>query len=144
MPSFEYMKEIWIALLFVVYMNHGFGQHFNADSLNPPADFENIHVERLVSTSDATSFVIWVRNDVRAHKHLHHTEHVYVIEGNGIMLLGDDTLDVAPKDIIAIPPGTVHAVINQGNTPLKVVSIQAPEFKGGDRHFVPVPGWSPN
>ncbi len=136
------MKNYSILLFFTLFTSCLYSQQFKSDSLTPPLHYNNIHVEPLATTDDATSFVIWVKSDVQAHLHEYHTEHVYIIEGNGIMLLGDDTINISPKDIIAIPPGTTHAAINKGSMPLKVLSIQAPEFKGEDRQFVPVPGWS--
>jgi hypothetical protein len=39
----------------------------------PGEDFENIYVKKVSDSDEQTSFIIWVHNDVRLHKHAHHT-----------------------------------------------------------------------
>ena len=70
------------------------------------------------------------------HYHQDHAETVYILEGTGTMTLGEDTIQVKAGDFIYIPPGTHHSVVVTSEEPMKVLSVQAPEFKGVDRHFV--------
>ncbi|HRH39186.1 MAG TPA: cupin domain-containing protein, partial [Flavobacteriales bacterium] len=73
---------------------------------------------------------------VAPHFHQHHTEHVVVLEGTAVMTLGDSTFTIAAGSTIAIPMGTVHAVTTTSNVPLRVISVQSPQFDGTDRVFV--------
>ena len=104
--------------------------------LNPPEKFENIHVQKLVSDKNSTSFIIWVRKSVKAHKHETHTENLYVIAGTANMVIGEESRKIKPGDWLIIPQGTVHSVEVTSTKPLKVLSVQAPEFTGKDRIFV--------
>lgn len=119
--------------------NHNDGSNDNSglNALTAPEAFENIHVEKLYSDSLATAFVIWAKQYVKAHKHLFHTESIYVLDGEAVMVNGMDTLNIRKGDFIFIPMNTVHSVLEvKSDQALKVISIQSPEFKGEDRVFV--------
>lgn len=111
------------------------GPIFDLKGLTPDTDYDNIHVQQVGSDAHSTTFVIWVKEEVKPHYHKTHTETLYVIEGNGIMQLGDDGSRIGPGDLLIIPPNTVHSVEVTSDVPLKVLSVQAPEFHGKDRHF---------
>jgi mannose-6-phosphate isomerase-like protein (cupin superfamily) len=102
------------------------------DSLN----FSNILVKKLDSDSLVSNFLIWVKDEVKSHKHVHHSETVLVLEGEGIMNLGGSEFLIRKGDYIFIPADTPHAVKVTSKKSLKVLSIQAPEFKGDDRVFI--------
>lgn len=104
--------------------------------LTPGSDFENIQSQPLNSDSNVSSFLIWIRKEVKPHLHAAHSEHVYVLEGRAQMLLDGKILEVKAGDLIFIPQGVVHAVRVTSEIPLKVISVQAPCFDGKDR--VPV------
>jgi mannose-6-phosphate isomerase-like protein (cupin superfamily) len=87
----------------------------------------------LFSDSLAGSFCIIIKNEVKAHKHMKHSEHVIVQSGEAVMRLGEKEFTIKEGDVIFIPKGTVHSVIVKGKKPLKVLSIQAPYFDGNDR-----------
>lgn len=87
----------------------------------------------LFSDSLASSFCIIIKSEVKAHKHLKHTEHVIVQSGEGVMKMNDKEFIIKPGDVIFIPKNTVHSVIVKGKKPLKVLSIQSPNFNGDDR-----------
>jgi mannose-6-phosphate isomerase-like protein (cupin superfamily) len=90
----------------------------------------------LHADSACSSFLICVPRSVPPHFHVHHTEHVSVLSGEGTMRLGDSTFTVAAGRSIVIPKGTVHAVVTTSIEPLRVISVQAPYFDGTDRVFV--------
>jgi len=87
----------------------------------------------LHSDSACTSFLLCIDAGVRPHFHRTHTEHVFVIDGTGEMMLGDSIRAIKAGDVILIPPGTPHAVQVTSSTPLRVISVQAPHFDGTDR-----------
>lgn len=87
----------------------------------------------LFGDSLASSFCIIIKSEVRAHKHLKHSEHVIVQSGEGVMKMNDKEFTIKPGDVIFIPKNTTHSVIVKGKKPLKIVSIQSPNFNGDDR-----------
>lgn len=108
----------------------------NLPDFQPEMAYENIHVHKLDTDPLASTFVIWVKNSVKEHYHQDHTEIVYVMEGTGVMTLGEETREVKPGDYIFIPKGTHHSVKVTSTDPMKVLSVQTPEFDGSDRVFV--------
>ncbi|MAR68841.1 MAG: hypothetical protein CL833_16450 [Crocinitomicaceae bacterium] len=124
--------SIIIAGLCSVYV----AQTNDVEDLTPDStDYDNLYIKKLSSDSLSTSFAIWIKLKVKLHKHDFHTEHVYVLEGSGDFTLGDTTQPIKKGDLITIPKNTWHGVEVTSKVPLKVVSIQSPEFKGIDRVF---------
>ena len=118
------------------------GAQLNAQSVihvadkQPSAPYENIKVETLHHDSLASTYIIWIRKNVPMHFHKTHTEVVYVVEGSGTMMLNETEKEIKEGDYIFIPMGTKHSVEVKSNVPMKVISVQSPEFDGSDRHFV--------
>ncbi|MGB0522408.1 MAG: cupin domain-containing protein [Flammeovirgaceae bacterium] len=106
------------------------------NAFQPDEEYENIFVKKLYSDQHTSTFIVWVKKEVKAHSHQKHTEQVGVLEGKAEMTLGDQTFVVKKGDWIMIPQGTIHAVKVLSKKPVKVISIQTPEFKGKDRVFV--------
>lgn len=106
------------------------------DQLSPKKDFENIWTEKIYSDSLVTSVLIWVKQSVVLHKHNQHSEHVYILEGSGDMLIGEDNYSVVAGDLVLIPVGTKHSLTVTSREPLKAISIQSPEFLGKDREII--------
>ena len=70
---------------------------------------------------------------MKLHKHQAHSETIYVIEGTGEMRLGEKKCYLKKGDVLFIPENTPHSVKVTSDIPLKVLSVQAPEFDGTDR-----------
>lgn len=111
-------------------------QVLDFDTVQPSEEYGNVHVQQLYSDSAVTAFMIWVKKEVAPHYHAKHTEQVYILEGRGTMTMGGKAVPVKAGDHIFIPPGTVHSVKVTSEAPMKVLSIQAPEFDGTDRIWV--------
>lgn len=103
--------------------------------LKPQEDYDNILIKKLDTDSNATSFVIWVKKGVKSHKHVNHSEVLYVIEGEGEMTIGKAINPIKAGDYFRIPKNTYHALKVTSKIPMKVISVQAPEFYGKDRVF---------
>lgn len=101
-----------------------------------PAAADNLEVVKLASDKHASQFLIFVRQAVKNHRHLTHSETIYILEGSGQMQLGDRRFAIGPGDFIQVPEGVVHGVTVTSATPLKALSVQAPEFDGTDRVWV--------
>ena len=107
----------------------------NIISCSAPIEYENIHVQKLSSDSLASTFVIWIKKKVKLHKHINHTENVIIQQGSGKFQLNDSIYKVSSGDMITIPKNTWHGVVTTSKVPMKVISIQSPEFLGKDRVF---------
>ena len=53
------------------------------------------------------------------HHHVRTEEIYYILQGEGVARIGDETRAVGPGDAIAIPPGVVHQVRNSGQGVLR-------------------------
>jgi mannose-6-phosphate isomerase-like protein (cupin superfamily) len=103
---------------------------------NPDKDFENIYSSLIFSDSLTSSFLIIVKKEVKLHKHVNHSEHVYVLDGSGDMILGEDNISITKGDLIIIPKNTIHSLIVTSVDPVRILSFQSPEFSGNDRVYV--------
>jgi quercetin dioxygenase-like cupin family protein len=95
--------------------------------------YDNIFVMKLNSDSLQSSFIIWIKREVKLHKHEWHSENVIIIEGKGELKIGDTTYTVSAGDYVNIPAGTPHSVKVTSKRPMKVLSVQSPQFLGDDR-----------
>lgn len=127
------MKYV-LAVLALLFTSHAFSQ-WDLHEIEAPQGYENIHVHQLASDSLGSSYLIWVKKDVRPHQHLVHTESIYVLDGTGVMTVGDSIFDIQAGSFIFVPFGTTHSVTVNSDTPLKVLSNQSPQFLGKDRIF---------
>lgn len=123
---------VTLALLYCVLS--GSGQKIaGIDTTGAVTLSENIYNRKLAGDSLASSFCIVIKKEVKLHKHLRHSEHVLVLEGEGAMDCGEQSFHVKKGDLIFIPANTPHAVKRTGAVPLKMLSIQSPHFDGTDR-----------
>ena len=75
------------------------------DTIQPPAEFENVARVPLYSDSTVTVVVAWVKKGIDVHSHVSHTETVYILEGNGVMELNGEHFPVHPGMTVSVPPG---------------------------------------
>lgn len=106
------------------------------DSIKAPASYEHVHMVRLYGDTLVTSFIIFIKDEVKVHYHDEHSEHVYILEGSGVMTLGKRSFNVKKGDFIFIPMQQSHSLKVTSPKPMKVLSIQAPYFDGKDRYFI--------
>ena len=130
------MKAItYLNILFITYNSIAQEAVINIESVIPPKEYNNIHVQKISSDSLSSTFVIWVKQKVKLHKHLYHRENVIILEGSGQFQLKDSIYNVSAGDIITIPKNTWHGVTINSRDIMKVISIQSPEFLGNDRVY---------
>lgn len=113
-----------------------FSQTLETSSVIVKEEYENISVKPLFTDSLASSFMIFIKKEVKAHKHIQHSEHVYVLEGTGTLTLGMQQQQVKAGDLIFIPKNTIHSLKVTSTTPMKVISTQSPHFDGTDRVMI--------
>ncbi|GIW92568.1 MAG: hypothetical protein KatS3mg110_0609 [Pirellulaceae bacterium] len=70
--------------------------------------------------------------------HYHRTaeEIYYILEGRGTMRLQDEVRPVGPGDAIAIPPGAVHEIRADPDTPLRFLCCCSPPYEHEDTVLV--------
>ncbi len=126
-----------VTFLILIMASLGSFSQINAVSTIQPDSitYPNIYAKKLSSDSLSSTFAIWVKLRVKMHKHVNHTEHVLVVEGSGDFTIGEENKSIAKGDLITIPKDTWHGVTVTSDVPLKVISVQSPEFKGKDRIF---------
>lgn len=130
------MKKVF-TLCFLLSTLYSFSQNLQSlDTIKAYGDYDNIYFRQVYSDSLVSSFVIFVKKEVKLHKHGSHTEHVYILDGEGEMRVGETTIKVKKGDIIPIPKNTPHSLKVTSSTPVKVLSVQAPLFDGKDRIFI--------
>lgn len=105
------------------------------DQIIPDKEFENIHVKKISSDSSSSTFAIWIKQKVKLHKHVYHTENVLIDKGFGEFQINDSIYKVAAGDWIVIPKNTWHGVVVNSKSIMKVISVQSPEYFGKDRIF---------
>jgi mannose-6-phosphate isomerase-like protein (cupin superfamily) len=70
------------------------------------------------------------------HHHAATEEFYYVVEGRGLMRVGEEEQPVAAGDAILIPPGAVHTLRNDGPGPLRILCCCAPPYAHEDTYLV--------
>ena len=108
---------------------------FSIDQILPDKEFENIYVKKISSDSSSSTFAIWIKQKVKLHKHVYHTENVFIDKGFGEFQLKDSIYKVTAGDWIVIPKNTWHGVIVKSKSTMKVISVQSPKYFGKDRIF---------
>lgn len=92
-----------------------------------------VHGNRQQSLAEAT---VPVGGRTYLHRHPLSEELYHVIAGHGMMQLGDTPIAIAPGDTICIPPGTPHALHNNGEDPLRVLCCCSPPYSHDDTELL--------
>lgn len=111
-------------------------QKIHTPDLNLSQFDKPVAVQALAGDERVSSFYIEISDRVAAHFHRQHSEHVFVLSGSGLMLLGGESITIAAGDLVFIPANTIHSVEVTSEEPLRVISLQAPAFDGTDRVIV--------
>jgi len=123
-------------LLFVAFSINSCFAFDNLSKISAPKTFDNIYVKKLGSDPKVSEFIIFIKDEVKAHYHEQHTELIYVLEGEAVMTLGNTKQVIKAGDFIRINQASIHAVKVFSEIPLKVLSIQTPEYNGDDRVYI--------
>ena len=85
--------------------------------------------------------LIQVRTRLRPQYHKDHSETVYLLEGSGILILGDRAYPVKAGSLMMIPRGIIHSF--EAKQPTSVLAIFDPPYDPADRVFTDQPAPSP-
>jgi mannose-6-phosphate isomerase-like protein (cupin superfamily) len=125
-----------IGLIALLFVEISYAQSYASKDFVAPDVYENIAVKPIQSDDLSSTFVIWVKREVKSHKHEEHTEVVFVLKGKGEMKVGEETKKIKKGDVVIIPHGTIHSVRTTSRKPLQVISAQSPNFDGTDRIMI--------
>jgi mannose-6-phosphate isomerase-like protein (cupin superfamily) len=94
-----------------------------------------IFYDRAGGLAAASLGVITARPGMRipAHVHERETEMVLILEGTGTMTIDGETHRIAPMTAIQIPPGVEHAVLFDGDGPVRALQVYTPS--GPEQRF---------
>ena len=70
------------------------------------------------------------------HYHPKSEEIYFILEGCGLMRLGEETRQLAAGDAVAIPPGVVHQITNSAVSTLRFLCCCAPGYEHDDTILV--------
>jgi len=108
----------------------------NLDTLVAQGDVDKLSVTQLGSDKHASEFLISIKEQVPLHIHKYHTEIIYILDGKGDMTINDKIIKIKKGDYIRVPENTKHGVKVTSSNPLKVLSVQTPEYNGLDKQLV--------
>jgi len=89
----------------------------------------DLHRVRNQSLAEA---IVRVNAATLLHRHMKTEELYHISQGNGIMILGQESFDIKTGDTICIPPGTPHMVKNTGSISLKMLCCCSPAYSHED------------
>lgn len=69
---------------------------------------------------------IYATGSTTGHSHDDMEEVYFVVSGEGIMVVGEDSYDIRPGDGLYVPPGAFHTTYQRGNLPLTVLWVTCP------------------
>ncbi len=75
----------------------------------------------------------------RLHRHAKAEEVYHILDGAGVMQLGEDRFVVVPGDIIRIAPGLSHCIEARSEGPLRFLCICQPAYCDEDTELVDLP-----
>ena len=76
-------------------------------------------------TAGGTTRVLQLRDSLALHTHSDLDEILYVVAGDGVVRVRDETMTLAPGSLTVIPRGLPHATERRGRNPLIVLSTLA-------------------
>ncbi len=127
--------NLLVVFLLIISASAYAQQPISVTEMKPQYDAGQNISQRLFNDSNLTSTIIWIKETVEPHFHHNHSEQMYVLEGEGLLLLNDSNTVYSIKagDLIQIPQNVIHAVKVTSKIPMKVISFHAPEYDGLDK-----------
>lgn len=89
----------------------------------------NVAFRRVVYTGRRSQLVtmnIAPGDDVGLESHDHVEQLFFVVAGTGQATVDRGVIELLPGDVLVVPPGTRHDIINTGDEPLQLYTVYAP------------------
>lgn len=94
------------------------------------------HVHYGIRNQSLAEATVPVGVETKLHRH-HVSEELYhITAGQGLMTLAEDQFKVTVGDTICIPPGTLHCILNTGETELKFLCCCSPAYSHEDTELL--------
>jgi len=98
---------------------------------------ELLHPARDAAAIRYSLAVAWLSVGKRSRAHTLATAEVYyLIQGSGVMHIGDEAAEVAAGDAVYIPPGSVQWLENNGRDDIEFVCIVDPAWRPEDEEVL--------
>lgn len=76
--------------------------------------------------------VVYPGKRLSLQRHRQRSEHWFILQGQGVVTLGDSTLHLRPGNSVDIPQGSLHRVENAGDENLVFIEVQTGAYLGED------------
>ena len=86
------------------------------------------HLERDIGIAEAKI------KEAKLHLHNNMHEYYYVLEGEGKVIIGQDTVHLEKGDFLYIPPGLPHKAFSDKH--FKILVISSPHWDPSDHHLL--------
>ena len=99
-----------------------FPNHFGGALSKPlvrPENADTRHIDYRISMYQPMAYV-------KKHAHKVQEQVYHVLEGEGLMEIGNETRVVRKHDVIFLPPGVEHSIANSGLTDLVFLVVSSP------------------
>jgi len=104
---------------------------------HPAQPEEGIKATQLIASQYSSQHIVQILNHEHPHIHKDHDLTFFVLQGQGTLILGKESIPVKEGDVIFIPRGTPHHYLNKGRGRTIGYVVYSPPFDGKDT--IPVP-----
>lgn len=95
-----------------------------------------VHSDLGVKGQSLAEAVVAAGQRTRLHRHRRSEELYYIVQGEGLMTLGEAEFPVVSGDTVCIAPGTAHCIENTGVGDLKILCCCAPAYAHEDTELL--------
>ena len=88
---------------------------------------DNVKTEKIYSDSTSSYFVIWIKDEIKLHKHKEHSEKLLVIEGKANIVVGEKSFKVKVGDHFVVAKNELHSIKTTSKIPVKFIAIRSSE-----------------
>jgi mannose-6-phosphate isomerase-like protein (cupin superfamily) len=96
----------------------------------------DVHGNVVQSLAEA---IVPVEGETMLHRHLRSEEIYHITQGQGMMSLGDEQIEVKTGDTVLIPRETAHKITNTGEEPLVFLCCCSPAYSDDDTELFSQP-----
>ena len=89
----------------------------------------DVHGNKMQSLAEAT---VSEGSSTKLHRHKWSEEIYHILEGKGIITLGNEQFEITAGDTVCIPPGTKHRIKNIARKRLKIMCCCSPPYSHED------------
>ena len=99
---------------------------------------DNEAFRRVVFTGTKSQLVLMSlepNEDIGLETHEEVDQLIYVIDGEGTAVIGEGSKKIEKGDVVCVPAGTLHNIVNTDDEPMKVFTVYSPpEHAAGTVH----------